>query len=217
MRARSDNALERGASGRRARLSYANVTATLALILALGGTAWAASRYVITSTGQIAPGVRAAIKGATGPSGATGPTGLGGGAGPASSTAQLVDGQTLSKIFLEAPTGAMTPTTIFSGDGLTLQGYCDSGGSPVLTATSTDPHAELNATGSLNNAFYTDQNDGFTSVTLLAPAATNRGNMILSYANNAGQSVKAMIGFDDRNSFYDYDGCAIWGTAAASG
>ena len=38
------------------RSSYANVAATLALVLAIaGGTAYAAQQYVITSTKQIAP------------------------------------------------------------------------------------------------------------------------------------------------------------------
>lgn len=38
-------------------LNYANVTATLALIFAMGGGALAANHYIITSTRQIAPGV----------------------------------------------------------------------------------------------------------------------------------------------------------------
>lgn len=213
MRARSDIPPRRG--GHRAPLSYANVTATLALVLALGGTAWAAAHYVITKTGQIAPSVRVAITGATGPSGVPGPTGLTGGTVAPSSTPPLVDGQTLSKIFFKQPTST-TPTTIFSGDGLALQADCNSSGSPVLTATSTDPNAELNATGHLNSAFYQQERDGFSSVTLLASSAGDRGNMIISYANNAGQSVKATIGFDDAFSFVNFDGCAIWGTAAAS-
>jgi hypothetical protein len=77
-------------------VSYASVTATLALVFALGGgTAWAAHRYLITSTNQIKPSVMnslhghrgyrgyrgytgktgsAAAKGATGASGAGGAT-----------------------------------------------------------------------------------------------------------------------------------------------
>jgi hypothetical protein len=42
----------------RRRATYANVTATLALVLALGGgTAWAAHHYLITKTSQISPNV----------------------------------------------------------------------------------------------------------------------------------------------------------------
>lgn len=68
----------------RRHLTYANVIATLALFLALGGSAIAARQYVITSTKQIAPKVRTALKGArgaTGPAGARGPAGERGPAG----------------------------------------------------------------------------------------------------------------------------------------
>ena len=41
----------------RGRLSYANVAMTLALVFAMSGGAYAASKYVITSTKQISPKV----------------------------------------------------------------------------------------------------------------------------------------------------------------
>jgi hypothetical protein len=44
-------------SGRPKRFSYANVVATLALVLAMSGGALAASHYLITSTKQISPRV----------------------------------------------------------------------------------------------------------------------------------------------------------------
>jgi Collagen triple helix repeat (20 copies) len=59
-------------------LSYANVVATLALILATTGTAIAGSHYLITSTSQIKPSVRRALHGARGPAGAQGPQGVAG-------------------------------------------------------------------------------------------------------------------------------------------
>src|ERR1700722_19131264 len=61
----------------RRRLSYANITATLALLFAMSGGALAATHYVITSTKQISPKVRKELKGSQG---AKGPAG---GAGPA--------------------------------------------------------------------------------------------------------------------------------------
>jgi hypothetical protein len=69
----------------RRHLSYANLVATLALIFAMGGTAVAAKRYLISSTGQISPKVLKKLKGATGRTGATGPAGSPGSAGPAGS------------------------------------------------------------------------------------------------------------------------------------
>jgi len=83
-------------------MSYANVVATLALFLAIGGgTALAARHYLITSTNQIKPtvlrslhGSRGALgyrgyhgsKGATGAAGATGATGATGVSGAAGTT-----------------------------------------------------------------------------------------------------------------------------------
>jgi hypothetical protein len=67
------------------RPSPATVVATLALFLALGGTAAAARHYLITSTRQIKPGVLKALHGASGPrgpAGASGPPGAPGAPGP---------------------------------------------------------------------------------------------------------------------------------------
>ena len=58
--------------------------ATLALIVAASGTTLAAHRYLITSTSQIAPKVRTALRAARGPQGLPGPRGATGSIGPAS-------------------------------------------------------------------------------------------------------------------------------------
>jgi hypothetical protein len=68
------------------RLSYANVAMTLALVFAMTGGAYAASKYVITSTKQISPKVLKSLKGSNGKSGANGATGAAGAAGPAGAT-----------------------------------------------------------------------------------------------------------------------------------
>jgi hypothetical protein len=67
----------------RGRLSYANVTATLALFFGLSGGAFAASHYLITSTRQIKPSVLSALKGNAGKAGPVGPVGERGPAGAA--------------------------------------------------------------------------------------------------------------------------------------
>lgn len=66
----------------RRNLSYANVVATLALVFAMSGGAYAASRYLITSTRQIKPGVLGQLKGKAGPAGANGAAGAQGPVGP---------------------------------------------------------------------------------------------------------------------------------------
>jgi len=70
-------------SSLRRHLSYANITATLALVFAMSGGALAATHYLITSTKQISPKVTKELKGATGAKGATGPGGPAGPTGPA--------------------------------------------------------------------------------------------------------------------------------------
>ncbi len=65
----------------RRHLNASTVIAVVGLVLVASGGAWAASRYVITSTRQIKPTVLKQLRSATGPKGATGLTGLTGPAG----------------------------------------------------------------------------------------------------------------------------------------
>jgi hypothetical protein len=62
-------------------LTYPSVMATLAVFLALGGTAAAAHKYLLNSTKQINPKVLKLLHGAKGASGARGPQGVQGIAG----------------------------------------------------------------------------------------------------------------------------------------
>ena len=66
----------------RRRVTYANVAMTLALVFAMTGGAYAASKYLITSTQQISPKVLKSLKGANGKNGAAGLAGPAGPAGP---------------------------------------------------------------------------------------------------------------------------------------
>lgn len=66
----------------RKRLSYANVTATLALVFAMSGGAMAANSYLINSTKQINPKVLKKLTGKPGKNGIAGANGATGATGP---------------------------------------------------------------------------------------------------------------------------------------
>jgi hypothetical protein len=81
----------------RKRCSYANVAVTLALVFAMTGGAYAAKRYIITSTKQIKPSVLKQLKGKVGPAGragAAGPVGPAGPTGPAGAGTAGAKGET---------------------------------------------------------------------------------------------------------------------------
>jgi hypothetical protein len=73
---------------KRRHLSYANVAATLALVLSMSGGALAASHYLINSTKQINPKVLKKLKGTAGPQGLQGAIGATGATGPQGSTGE---------------------------------------------------------------------------------------------------------------------------------
>jgi hypothetical protein len=70
----------------RKRVSYANVTATLALVFAMSGGALAAHHYLLNSTKQISPKVLKALKGKAGKEGARGQAGATGATGGTGAT-----------------------------------------------------------------------------------------------------------------------------------
>jgi hypothetical protein len=67
----------------RKHLTYTNIMVTVAVVFAMTGGAYAASKYVINTTKQINPKVLAALKGKAGANGAQGPAGPVGAQGPA--------------------------------------------------------------------------------------------------------------------------------------
>lgn len=90
----------RQARGRRSVISYANVTATMAIVLSMSGGALAANHYLLTSTKQISPRVMHKLKGRIGPTGPQGPMGsMGshgatGATGPTGATGQNLTAET---------------------------------------------------------------------------------------------------------------------------
>jgi hypothetical protein len=75
------------ALGKRIHVTPATVIASLALVFAMTGGAYAASKYLITSTKQISPKVLKSLKGAKGANGTNGTNGPAGAAGAGSAGA----------------------------------------------------------------------------------------------------------------------------------
>jgi hypothetical protein len=115
---------------RRLRLSPATVIASLALVFAMTGGAYAASRYVITSTKQIKPSVLASLKGRAGPAGAAGATGAAGPAGPTGAAGAVgAKGETGPKGEPGANGTSVTSTA------LGASGACPEGGSEFVSSS----------------------------------------------------------------------------------
>ncbi|MGA8364243.1 MAG: hypothetical protein WB709_06955 [Solirubrobacteraceae bacterium] len=70
-------------SGIRRRLTFTNAALILVLVFVMTGGAYAAKKYLITSTKQISPTVLKQLQGKAGPAGAPGAQGPAGAAGPA--------------------------------------------------------------------------------------------------------------------------------------
>lgn len=106
--------------GRRSVISYANVTATMAIVLSMSGGALAANHYLLTSTKQISPRVLHKLRGRighTGPPGAMGPRGATGATGQnLTAETPLPSGHSESGFYAAAAGNA---TTDWIGTGIT--------------------------------------------------------------------------------------------------
>jgi hypothetical protein len=111
------------------RFTYANVTATLALVFAMSGGALAASHYVITSTKQISPKVVKALKGQNGTAGAAGPAGPAGAAGAAGKEGPAgKDGPAGSAVAFAYIQGMSKPPSLTNAKNVTSVTKVTSGG-----------------------------------------------------------------------------------------
>lgn len=143
------------------RISYANVTATLALVVALcGGTAYAASSWIITSKSQIKPSVLKSLKGKTGPQGLAGTNGATGATGSTGATG--APGAPGPSSIVQWDKTVQTPGTYSSPNGtvlatvgpFTILGYCYVGdGTPGYEDDENgQTYATTDATTSQNNS-----------------------------------------------------------------
>jgi hypothetical protein len=114
----------------RRRATYANVAMTLALVFAMTGGAYAAKKYLITSTKQISPKVLKQLTGPRGATGAAGPQGPQGAQGPAGAKGE--NGAPGSN-GTNGTDGVSVASKAFVG----TKGSCKVGGSEFIAGSST--------------------------------------------------------------------------------
>jgi hypothetical protein len=138
------------------------VTATLALFLALGGTAVAANHYLLHARSQISPALLKTLHGASGPRGATGSTGPAGATGatgaagiqgiPGPTSQTVPAGSTIHGVYgleLEVPAGGaiegdfvsypMTLPSPPTGEVFSASGHATTHWAGSVSAPAADP------------------------------------------------------------------------------
>jgi hypothetical protein len=118
----------------RRRFTFANVVLTLALVFVMSGGAFAASKFLITSTKQISPKVLKSLQGKTGRAGVAGAQGPAGPAGPAGVGAAGPQGPAGNN-GTSGSNGTSATTESFAGK---LHG-CETGGVLVKSASPEAP------------------------------------------------------------------------------
>jgi Collagen triple helix repeat (20 copies) len=160
----------------RKRLTYSNVAATLAVFFAMSGGAYAASKYLITSTKQISPKVLKTLKGKPGangpqgPAGSPGATGLAGAAGPQGAKGETGGTGTEGKAGV-----SVTSKTLAQGDK-----HCGAGGS------------EFNAGAS---ATFACNGSPWTAGGVLPKGATETGTWVDANSETPNKPTSVSISF----------------------
>lgn len=179
----------------RRRLTYANVMATLAVFLVLGGgTALAA--YVVSSNSQIGPGTVSGHKPPSGDHANIIP-------GSVTSSDLAANSVTASKLgattkFRKA-TGLVGAVQVLSLGGLKVSYQCQFNGAddaPTLTARTTVNHATITSglvSGSIN---YASDDDFLTSETFSLTHNFDFGQATTTYSTPDGHVVTLSFGFD---------------------
>jgi hypothetical protein len=134
------------------RFSYTNVLMTFALVFAMSGGAFAAGKYLITSTKQISPKILAALKGkpgAAGAQGSAGPTGPVGSAGARGETGPAGQNGAQGEKGAPGENGAPGKDGFNGSNGVSVmskefsgsQGACKEGGSEFTAASNSKTYA----------------------------------------------------------------------------
>jgi hypothetical protein len=207
------------------------IVAIIALVAALGGSAYAATSLPANSVGSkqlkknavVTKKIKnhAVTASKINPAGLTVPNATHAStantAGHAAS-ASAVDGNNITSVDMAPATN--TTTTIFSGDGLTLSAVCDSSTRIGINAQSSDPNAELNWFGWNGGTTSTGQRyDGTgTGVLNLISPTSYEGSIDIQFATTTGHTVTADLGTDYDNAFStgSLTHCGVWGKVISS-
>jgi hypothetical protein len=161
----------------RRRLTFANVVLTLALVFAMTGGAFAAGKFLITSTKQISPKVLKSLHGKAGKAGPVGAAGAQGPAGPAGPAGPQGPAGGKGENGSSGANGTSATTESFTGK---LHG-CEAGGVLVKSAS-----PEASVCNGKNGT------TGFTST--LPSGKTEKGNW-------AASGIPANLGFGGHAGF----------------
>ena len=214
-----------------AKLSFANVMATVAVFIALGGGAYAATQLPNNSVGTkqlknsavttpkikngavTTPKIKnGAVTGAKINLATLGKV-------PHAANADTVGGQTIKGFGQTVATGTTTQQTILSLNGLTLTLSCGATGEPTVQAIAAVTGSFMRGT-KIGNAAVAATSVGTSSataglaVTVFAPTDF-RGSLVLHYLTTAGHRVDVNAVVDDHNTINNFNGCLLEGTAIA--
>jgi hypothetical protein len=214
----------------RSKLSYANVMATIAVFIALGGGAYAATQLKKNSVGTkqlkassvttakikanavIGSKVQSATLGlvpsathATSADSATKATEAG--------EAASVNGQKVQRISFVAPDN--TPaTTLFEALGLKVVASCSNTGALEMHAVPTTTDSEIQVFGDSNNTFFSfeDSSFGVSGPIELTHGVGKEGSAQLVYGTFAGHVATMNYSFDSGDTFSGHNkGCGVSG------
>jgi len=202
------------------KLSFANVMATIAVFIALGGGAYAATQLPNNSVGTkqlknsavTTPKIKnGAVTGAKIKLATLGKV-------PSAANADTVGGQTIKGFGQTVATGTAAQQTILSLKGLTLTLSC-AAGEPTVQAIAAVTGSFMRGT-KIGNAAVAATSVGTSSataglaVTVFAPTDF-RGSLVLHYLTTAGHRVDVDAVVDDHLTINHFDGCLLEGTAIA--
>jgi len=196
----------------RNRFGVPGVIAVAALVFAMVGGAYAAKKYVITSTNQIKPSVLKSLKGQTGPAGVAGTPGAAGAKGdPGAKGTDGVSVTSTGASGAECPAGG-TKFTSASGTGKVcngeegLEGPAGPAGSP-WTVSGTLPPTKTETGGW---AFGATSKNAFVPISFPIPLAGALNATQVHYLNAAGKEIT----MNEDEEIFEVTSTKCLGTAA---